>query len=323
MSAAVTFAFAGGLLATVNPCGFAMLPSFLSLYVGRDEHGAQQSLLVRLRTGFAVGLTLSASFGAALILAGLLMSVGLRAIIDVVPWVAVVIGAVLVVLGLAVLAGRHVGVTRLSRLSAGQGEAGGYRRAALFGLGYAGASLGCTLPVFLVVVSQAAAVGAVQSLVVFGAYAAGGATILIALGLSAAVAQGLLARGLRRLLPFVSRLGGALLAASGLYLVLYWLPVLGRGSAGASDSWAANATRRVVSTLQTFFAGHVGVFALALAALALLGVALLGLSARARRRDELLDHHALGGSRGSGGALGLEPGCELAGADATVMGASR
>ena len=37
MSAAVTLAFGAGLLATVNPCGFALLPGFLSFYLGGSE----------------------------------------------------------------------------------------------------------------------------------------------------------------------------------------------------------------------------------------------------------------------------------------------
>src|SRR6266498_2748861 len=38
LGAAGGVAFTAGLLATVNPCGFAMLPAFLSFYVGTAEH---------------------------------------------------------------------------------------------------------------------------------------------------------------------------------------------------------------------------------------------------------------------------------------------
>ena len=31
------FAFSAGMVATVNPCGFAMLPSFVSYLLGADE----------------------------------------------------------------------------------------------------------------------------------------------------------------------------------------------------------------------------------------------------------------------------------------------
>jgi hypothetical protein len=86
----------------------------------------------------------------------------------------------------------------------------------LFGASYAVASLSCTLAVFLIVVSQAvAATNPVRMLAVFGAYAAGSATVLVALSLSAALAKAAVARNVRWLAPLVSRLAGALLAASG------------------------------------------------------------------------------------------------------------
>ena len=33
----VGFAFGAGMVAAVNPCGFAMLPAYLSLYLGARE----------------------------------------------------------------------------------------------------------------------------------------------------------------------------------------------------------------------------------------------------------------------------------------------
>jgi len=65
VSTAVSFAFAAGLLATVNPCGFTMLPSFLTFYLGAHEQdGASRSLLARVREGLTVGAVLSLAFGA-------------------------------------------------------------------------------------------------------------------------------------------------------------------------------------------------------------------------------------------------------------------
>jgi hypothetical protein len=155
---------------------------------------------------------------------------------------------------------------------------------ALFGATYALASLSCTLGIFLVVVGQAlAAANVVRMFAVFGAYAAGAASVLLALSLSAALAKGALARGMQRLLPVVNRLSGALLVVSGVYLLLYWVPALGSGRA-ASTSWAARASEGVSTALSSFFAAHTGPFALALALLSALGAGLALLNARARRR---------------------------------------
>ncbi len=286
MSGSVTLAFAAGLLATVNPCGFAMLPSFLGLYLGHDGQTTQRrSPLARASDGFSVGVVLSAGFAGMLVFAGLLIAAGLRFFLGAVPWLALVIGAVLTVVGVALAAGRHVGIPRASRLRLPAGDQSGYRRVALFGMGYAVASVSCTLATFLVVVSQAAAApGPLATLLVFGAYTAGSATVLVSLSLSAALAQGVLARWLGRLLPIVGRVSGLLLAASGAYLILYWLPGVLDGESGGS-SLAADLSRGVVSNLGTFFSDNVGAFAIILVGLIILGAVLLGASApRGSRR---------------------------------------
>ncbi len=54
MTGAISFAFGAGLLATVNPCGFVMLPSFLGLqliWLDVCQVGSTESPAVR---GFCV-----------------------------------------------------------------------------------------------------------------------------------------------------------------------------------------------------------------------------------------------------------------------------
>lgn len=275
MTAAVTLAFGAGLLATVNPCGFALLPGFLSFYLGGSEaEGASASTLARAREGFVVGLILSGAFSAVFVVTGLVVSAGLRSVLTAVPWVALGIGLLLIALGGAMLAGRRVSLLSTTRLQPGVEQRTGYARVAAFGVAYALASLSCTLAIFLIVVGQALRVsGVVETLIVFGAYAAGSASVLLALSVSAALAQGWLARGVRRLVPLVNRLAGVLLLLSGLYLVAYWLPALGDGSPNSTGSLARE-SERISSALADFFAAHTGIFALTLAVLLALGAAL-------------------------------------------------
>ncbi|MCA1703342.1 MAG: cytochrome C biogenesis protein [Actinobacteria bacterium] len=228
----------------------------------------------RARQGFAVGLVLSGAFSAVFIVTGLVVSAGLRSVLAAVPWVASVIGLVLIALGAVMLAGRRVSLLSVSRLQPGVEQRTGYTRVAAFGVAYALASLSCTLAVFLVVVSQALTVsGVVQTLAVFAAYAAGSASVLLALSVSAALAKGALARSVRRLVPLVNRLAGSLLLLSGLYLAAYWLPALGDDSPNSTGALASR-SQRISSTLADFFAAHTGVFAVGLAVLLALGAAL-------------------------------------------------
>lgn len=78
----------------------------------------------------------------------------------------------------------------------------------------------------LAVVTQAASTTLVGAVAVFTAYAAGSGLLLITLALLATVAGHTLARAMQRIARYAGRIAGALLAVSGAYLLLYWLPQL-------------------------------------------------------------------------------------------------
>jgi len=275
----LVFAYGAGLLSTVNPCGFALLPAFLAFYLGEREEGGGAITVAHVAQGFAVGLALSVGFAGVFVVAGLLLAAGLRPVLGALPWTAVAIGVVLTGVGAAMIAGRHVGLTVVTGF--GHERRRGYGRVVIFGTAYAVASLSCTVAVFLAVVGQALAVSSVARLLgVFLAYGAGAATVLVALTVSAALARGAFARWMRRLLPLAGRVGGALLAASGVYLVAYWLPQVIHPGSLAPQS-VARIPERASAILTAFVSAHEGAFAL-VGALLLVAGATTGV-ARARR----------------------------------------
>src|SRR5437870_10551488 len=97
----LSLAFVAGLLSTVNPCGFAMLPAFLGFYIGTPEELAERSLGARMWQGLGVGTVVSVGFAAIFTTVGLVVAVGLRSVIHVVPWAAAVTGLTLSGVGLA------------------------------------------------------------------------------------------------------------------------------------------------------------------------------------------------------------------------------
>lgn len=110
----LALAFTAGLLATVNPCGFAMLPAFLSFYLGTTDSRRPNGSGApgwRLGHGLAVGLAVSAGFAGVFVAAALLAAAGLTLLVRLVPWAALGIGLALVGLGGWLLAGRHLGLT--------------------------------------------------------------------------------------------------------------------------------------------------------------------------------------------------------------------
>lgn len=83
---------------------------------------------------------------------GLFLTAGLRSLITVVLWLAVALGILRTVLGLGLLAGRHLPLRLPSRQTTLPGPDGtrGTGRVEAFGAGYAIAAASCTLAVLSV-----------------------------------------------------------------------------------------------------------------------------------------------------------------------------
>lgn len=223
IDASLAVAFSAGLVATVNPCGFAMLPAYLSWYVGGESsfHGSA-SLALRLGRGLAVGAIVSAGFLVVFAIAGTLITSGVSRFVDYVPWAAIAVGAALVVVGVAQLAGRELSFTLPKPTAAPAGRK--WRAMLTFGASYAVASLSCTLPVFVaVVVSSFTRTGFAAGVATFLAYALGMSAVLFMLTIGVAVAQHSLLSALRALGRHVNRASGVLLVVAGGYIVYYWV----------------------------------------------------------------------------------------------------
>lgn len=225
----LAFAFTAGVLATVNPCGWAMLPSFVSYYLGSREEGYDDKPLAsRAAEGLYLGLLVTAGFLAVFGTAGIVISAGLRVIVKYMPFAALAVGIALVLLGLWLLAGKSLPFS-LPQPNL-EMRARNPKSVFLFGMAYAFASLSCTLPVFLAVVGASlATAGYAGGATMFASYAAGMATVLMSVALGAALVKGAVAQWFKRLLPYVHRLGAGLLVLAGLYLIWYqgrYLPLV-------------------------------------------------------------------------------------------------
>ncbi len=148
-----SWAFAAGMVSSVNPCGFFMLPAYLSYQLGTEEAGYYESPAVRrAMKALLLGLVVTSGF--------------------------------IVVMAL----------------------------------------VGCTLPIFLLVVgSSPASQGATGSVVQFLSYASGMGFILVAVTIGAALFRGAVARVLRLAIPHVHRMSALLLVGAGFYLIYYWV----------------------------------------------------------------------------------------------------
>lgn len=281
----LSIALVAGGLATLNPCGFPLLPAFLSFYVGAEE-GRLPRAPSRIAQGLLVGLLVTAGFVAVFAAVGLPITYGADAVADAVPWAGLAIGVVLALAGLAALAGRRVSLRIANPFRVDREP--GLATMVLFGAGYAVASLGCTLPLFLALLGASLGAGGTgQTAGVFAAYAVGMGAVLMALSLAAALAREGLAHGLRRLLPHMSRIAGALLVVAGGYLVYYWLRLELGPSATLADDPVVGFVMRFTGRLQALAHGQgraVVITAASIVALALVAGLWQLAGGRARRR---------------------------------------
>jgi cytochrome c biogenesis protein CcdA len=222
------FALSAGAAATLNPCGFALLPAYVAYFVSRGESGG--TLGGGLFAGLQGGVAMTAGVVTVFAVMGAVLSLASRAILRYLPWAAIAIGAGVVLLGLAMLLRRSLRVALpVSNPVSSRPHLVADRRPRallLFGAGYGVASLGCTLPIFLVVVTQALAAGGVLGgIAVFLAYGLGMGAVLVALSLAVATGKTVIVGTLRGLVPYVRTAGALGLILAGSYLIYYQLTI--------------------------------------------------------------------------------------------------
>lgn len=240
MNGSLAYAFGVGMVATFNPCGFAMLPAYLSYFLGLEgdqDEAADASILRAL----AVGASMTAGFLVVFGLLGLVLDPVLSTVNRRLPWVTILLGAVLLALGVAMLAGRTISI-RLPRTGRGP-ESRELSSVFLFGISYALVSLSCTLSLFTAAISTTIQdENLLVGVAAFLAYGLGMGLVLMVITLAIALARQSLVKNLRRVLPYINRISGALLVLAGAYVIYYgWYELRvfdGRVGGGGVARWA-------------------------------------------------------------------------------------
>ena len=224
------FAFAAGVAAAFNPCGFAMLPAYMGLYMGTgDGDGPRRHLFHDLGRALVVGGVVTAGFIVLFGAAGMLIGVGARsAVADILPWLGLGIGIVLTITGSWLLGGGKLYTEFAARAATRMGNPSqtNMRGYFLFGLGYGTASLSCTLPIFLAVVGTSFAVSSIAtSLGQFVLYAMGMGFVIMGLTIGMALFKGSMVGAMRKTLPYIQPFGTWMMLVAGSYIIFYWLTI--------------------------------------------------------------------------------------------------
>lgn len=209
----LAFALSAGLATFFAPCAYPLLPGYVGYYLSREEADLGGAVL----RGSAATVGALAVFAA---VGGVLVALGTRFVSNL-AFLEPVVGVGLVVLGLAVLAGRTPSVHLL--LPRHRASVSGF---ALFGGVYALAAAGCVVPIVFGVVTRALTLPAQEAAVVVAVYAAAVSLPLLGVTLLSAVGSDTL-RGTSRHVGSVQRIAAVVMILAGVAQVGVSLSYLG------------------------------------------------------------------------------------------------
>lgn len=220
MNPVLLFAFTAGAVATVNPCGVAMLPLW---FAQRSGAGGSQTPAARLARAILAGLGATLGFLIVFALAGGILAAGASWLGTVFPIAGFSVGVGLALVGGLSLTGIKLafvpGANACRRVNTRHGSI-------VFGISFGLVSMSCTLPIFLAALSVSMTGTWVDSAFGLLAYTAGMGTVLTLIGLLATVLRGRFS-GLTALqITLLQRFGGGLVLLAGLFIAFYWGRVL-------------------------------------------------------------------------------------------------
>lgn len=208
--AQLLIAFTAGALAFLSPCSLPMLPAYVSYMLERGDRKG------RLLSGLALSAAMIVGFLLVFVVIGVIPSIAVSGFMRFVWLAEPVIGGGLIFLG--VVSGWTNALDRLQ--SIGFAFDGNKLSFVFYGIAYGVASLGCSLPIFILIVLQGAAVGNFAEIIVlFAAYGVGAAALIIPLTLTLSLAKGVLYERLLSVLPYMKRVNGIVLIAAGVFML--------------------------------------------------------------------------------------------------------
>ncbi|MCU0263199.1 MAG: hypothetical protein MUF09_05925 [Candidatus Nanopelagicales bacterium] len=218
MSADLVLAFTAGALAAFNPCGFALLPAYLAMFLG-DRSSRGTGLARALYVGALLTVGFVATFGI-VGMAVLMLSLRFGTWLSV---ITVALGIALVVFGVLTAVGREP-VIRLPRASL-RVDASPVGMVS-YGVVYATVSLSCTLPVFLAAVgtsfgTASASGGLVPGVSALLAYSLGMGAVMIILAAAMVLLGAAAPSAMQRIKPHVGRVSAVFLILAGAYITWY------------------------------------------------------------------------------------------------------
>ena len=214
---AFTIAFVAGVFATFNPCGFAMLPAYLSLAI------LDAQKLTSRRTQIFKALKFSGLMGVGIVGVFAIFSLVIfpisTSIQKYLPYVTSLLGLVILLFGTALI---FKGPVLLKKIwSPNVPPTGSWITYILYGVTFALGSISCTIGPFLAVTSTALGASLVESLLTYIFYGLGFVATISVLAIFTALSKDLLIKKIRGAGGALEKFMGGLMALIGLYLIYF------------------------------------------------------------------------------------------------------
>lgn len=233
----ISYAFFVGMFSFFSPCSVGLLPAYVGYYLSNLGPAAPERPKGNVRlasaqhpplprsawAGTKLGLGGAAGFLALfLLVAAVYWFLPITRIGKALPYVAILVGALLIALGVLSLAGRGWGV-RLPQVSRTHPLASVFA----FGFAYCLASIGCNFPLFASVAvgplyTGDAAAGAMLILT----YAAGMALVFVLATIALSVSRAGVSRFITRATPIIAGVAAVVMILGGTYIIYYWARIL-------------------------------------------------------------------------------------------------
>jgi cytochrome c-type biogenesis protein len=206
----LAFAFTAGVFSLFSPCSYALLPGYVSYYLG-----ANFGVVKALTGGLACTLGLITVFAA---IGALASSLG-ELVPQIIPLLDIAAGIILIAMGLGNLLDLKMPFISLNIVpSKKQGFLGLYTYGIVYGL----AGVGCSAPIFISVLFYSMSKGLAQGVLSFVAYALGMGAPLIVTTVLLSQAKDYMIQKINMATEKLRRVSGAILVAVGLYLIYYY-----------------------------------------------------------------------------------------------------
>jgi cytochrome c biogenesis protein CcdA len=214
----LSLVFAAGVFATFNPCGFAMLPAYMTMLLSSQRKSESLPKLLLKALQFAVLMALGIISVFALFAVAIFpISTSIQSYL---PIATITIGALLIAVGIATLSGKSPYLKKL--WSPNTAPSARLKSLYLYGVTFALGSVSCTIGPLLAATSKALELTFVESLRIYLIYASGISVTIAILAIIALFSQATLGR-IRKSMKVIERISSLFLILVGFYLIIFGL----------------------------------------------------------------------------------------------------